>query len=74
MIRQAVTGEANYRVREALGDLPSFVGQAPHHRVVAAHEVKHELATERCDERLRLPEPLAENPCPAVGGPVSGAE
>ena len=65
---QAVTGEANDRIRKALGHVPRLVGQSPHRGIVAAHKVVHELATESCDERLRLPESLAESAGTAVGG------
>ena len=60
-----MTRKANYRIREALGYLPSLVGQSPHHRIIAAHEVKDELAAEGRDERRRFAKTLAENACPA---------
>jgi hypothetical protein len=65
---QAVTGEANYRVWQALRNLPSLVDQAPHRRIVAAHEGIHKLAAESCDERLHIAEPLAQNACTMIRG------
>ena len=56
---QAVTGEANHRVRQALRYLPSLVGQSSHNGIIAAHKVIHELTAEGSDERLRLAQPLA---------------
>ena len=64
----AVAGKANHRIRQALGYLPSLVGQSPHHGIIAAHEVIDELAAEGRDEGLRFAETLAENACPPVGG------
>ena len=65
---QTVTGEANDGIRQTLGYAPSLVGQSPHRGIVAAHKGVDELATECCDERLRLPQPLAESAGTAVGG------
>src|SRR5262249_30879534 len=70
---EAVTGEANYRVRQTLDDALGLISQLPHHQMVAANEVEDELAAECCDERLRLAKPFAEDPCPAVGSARFGS-
>jgi hypothetical protein len=65
---QAVSGEANQRVRQALRHVPSLIRQSSHARILAADEVVHELAAERSDERFHLTKPLTKNARPAVGG------
>jgi len=54
-----------HRIGQALGYLPSLVGELPHHGIIAAHEVIDELAAEGRDEGRRFAQDARRERVPA---------